>query len=350
MGRSLPPEETTELRKRRSAYRYDNTEEQVKDDSKRDGRIRKRKRDQRIREIVILAVFAVLTIGAIITVRVLTKDDTEPTKPVDTSFTTPSESVLPSEPSDSEPEIQTSETEPSSTEPPTVPTTLAPPAPSTAAPSKGFPEKMNLIPGVTMNPQHGGIVIPSWIVQDLLPIDNVHGRQGNVLGSVKHVVIHYVGNTLSQAKDNRDYFAYQQDGRNVSSNFVVGLYGEIIQCVPVGEQANAQGVKADSGRVNHNYDSLSIETCHYNDAGQFTNETYQSLVKLTAFLLEAYHLPATASPGADDSGTILMHYHCSGKSCPKAWADDPDHTAYKQFVADVAAYMAAHPNIAAEMP
>lgn len=94
-----------------------------------------------------------------------------------------------------------------------------------------------------MNPQYSirtgqPVTMPSWIIQDLLPVDGVHGRPGNNLSSVKHIVVHYVGNTGSTAKDNRDYFAKYQN-RNVSSHFVVGLQGEIIQCVPINEVSHA---------------------------------------------------------------------------------------------------------------
>lgn len=191
--------------------------------------------------------------------------------------------------------------------------------------------------------------MPSWIVQDLLSVNTAerqNGRPGTKLSSVKHIVIHYVGNTLSTAKDNRDYFQYQDGSRNVSSHFVVGLYGEVIQCVPINEKAHAQGGTKNVGGIDHNTDSLSIETCHYNDEGQFTNETYQGLVKLTAFLLEQYGLPATPYEVNDQGvavGTIWMHYHCSGKGCPRYWVYHMDE--YHKFVNDVQKYMAAHPNI-----
>ncbi len=70
-----------------------------------------------------------------------------------------------------------------------------------------------------------------------------------------------------------------QSGSNtvsVSSNFVIGLDGEIIECVPVGEKAYAPMMR--------NADTVSIECCHPAVDGKFTDETYDSLVKLTAWL------------------------------------------------------------------
>lgn len=326
-------------------YYYNSAGERIRDDSEHDGRRKKMRQARTMREVALIVGFLLLTLVVVLIVRKVNGDKEKPSESESISSLEPD--VTDTSETDSETDTGTetdTETE-TETNPPTVPPT-EPPKPTS---STGFPPKMNLVQGLWANPQ-GDVRIPSWITQDLLPVDNVHGREGSPIQKVKHIVIHYVGNTLSQAKDNRDYFAYQEDGRNVSSHFVVGLYGEVIQCVPVTEVSHAQGVKADSGRANHNYDSISIETCHYNDAGQFTNETYQTLVKLTAFLLQQYELPATASSASntDDSGTILMHFHCSGKACPKYWADNPHY--YDQFVSDVQQYMKQHPDIGAEMP
>ena len=63
---------------------------------------------------------------------------------------------------------------------------------------------------------------------------------------------------------------------NVSSHFVVGIEGEIIQCIPLNEMSAASNWR--------NNDTISIETCHPDSTGKFTNKTYKSLVRLVAWL------------------------------------------------------------------
>ena len=50
-----------------------------------------------------------------------------------------------------------------------------------------------------------------------------------------------------------------------SSNFIVGLEGEIVQCVPTWEVAYASN--------NRNIDTVSIECCHPDESGKFKKET-----------------------------------------------------------------------------
>lgn len=365
---------------------YSDEYKQKKKNARMEEARKKRKRNQLIREILVVVLFVAATITIVLLVRKCVGDDknketTASGKPSNTESRTEAPSgEKTKEPTESKSEApRTTEAPTTTTEEPTEDTTwetayIAPTrAPSTTEPS-GAPTEPTAPPetaptepteteapgmvynGVQLPPyralQQGdsvavqsGIRMPSWIVQDLIPTDGAH-RPGLAINKIGHVVIHYVGNTLSSAKDNRDYFATPPDspaydGRGVSSHFIIGLYGEIIQCVPLNEVAYAQGVSADSGRPNHNWDSISIENSHYNDAGEFTSMTEDSLVKLTAWLLESYGLPA-------NTNTILRHYDCSGKACPKDWADNP--AKYEAFVQRVAEYMAAHPNIAAEYP
>ncbi|MBQ7601203.1 MAG: N-acetylmuramoyl-L-alanine amidase [Lachnospiraceae bacterium] len=319
---------------------------------------KKRKRNQLIREIILIALFVIATIVIIIVVRKCTGDDKKPS-PSESQESTPkntTEFVTDATEDTTRASRETEFTVPTrlpdvTTEP--VPQTEPTDPPATEGPTEAqgmiyngvqLPPYRPLQQGASVAVQ-SGITMPSWVVQDLIPVDGAH-RPGLVINPIKHVVIHYVGNTLSSAKDNRDYFATPPDspvydGRQVSSHFIIGLYGEIIQCVPLNEVAYAQGVSASSGRPNHNWDAISIENSHYNDAGEFTSMTEDSLVKLTGWLLQSYGLPA-------NTDTIMRHYDCSGKACPKDWADNP--ARYEAFVQRVADYMAAHPNIAAEYP
>ena len=155
------------------------------------------------------------------------------------------------------------------------------------------------------------IVAPDWIDQQLLTV-NPYSRPGKRLLEVNDIVVHYMGNPGTTAQQNRNYFENlsQQTGDNtvsVSSNFIVGLDGEILQCVPVDEVAYAS---------NHrNSDTISIECCHPDDSGAFTQATYDSLVRLTRWLMEEYGL---------ETGQVIRHYDVTGKNCPKYFVEHED--------------------------
>ena len=140
------------------------------------------------------------------------------------------------------------------------------------------------------------VPIPDWIDQQIIKVDG-DSRRGVYLEGVRDIVIHYVGNPGSTAQQNRDYYA--NSSSEVSSHFVIGLNGEIIQCIPLHEKSSAS---------NHrNKDTISIEVCHPDESGKFTDASYQSLVKLTAWLCDICDL---------DSGDIIRHYDITGKQCP----------------------------------
>ena len=157
---------------------------------------------------------------------------------------------------------------------------------------------------------------PPLDVQLLTP--NPYSRPQLKLEQVKGIVIHYTANPGTSAQANRDYFEGLKDGQgtSASSHFIVGLEGEIIQCVPTAEEAYASN--------NRNVDTLSIECCHPDESGQFKDVTYQSVIQLTGWLCVRYYL----SP--ED---VIRHHDVTGKECPKYFVDHED--AWEQFRADV---------------
>lgn len=166
---------------------------------------------------------------------------------------------------------------------------------------------------------------PDWVKQDLLPV-NEYSRPGDKLDAVNGVVIHYTGNPGTTAAQNRNYFAGLADSHETyaSSNFVVGLDGEVIQAVPSDEVAFASSQR--------NHDTLSIEVCHPDETGEFSATTYSALVELTQWLVDYYRL---------EREQVIRHYDVTGKECPlyyvkndTAWAAfldqiDFSHTAKK---------------------
>ena len=157
------------------------------------------------------------------------------------------------------------------------------------------------------------LVLPEWVEEQLIH-KHTTARTGIVLEDINNIVIHYVGNPNTTAENNRNYF--DNPTTTVSSHFVVGLQGEIIQCVPIYERSAAS---------NHrNKDTISIETCHPDESGKFNEATYNSLVKLTAWLCETCDL---------DSADVIRHYDITGKQCPLYFVTHED--AWKKFLKDV---------------
>ena len=131
-------------------------------------------------------------------------------------------------------------------------------------------------------------------------------------------MIHYLANPKTTAQENHDYFESLKDLKttSMSANYVVGIDGEIIHCVPDDEIAYASN-KANSY-------SISIENCHLDESGRFTDKTYTSLVDLTAYLSERYGI---------DREHIIRHYDVTGKDCPKYFVEHPEK--WEAFLDDV---------------
>ena len=167
------------------------------------------------------------------------------------------------------------------------------------------------------------IAVPDYVERDYLLI-NEFSRPGTPLEEINAVVIHYVGNPGTTAKANRDYFntlALGREGTYASSHFVVGLEGEVIQCIPLTEVAYAS--------KHRNGDTVAIEVCHPDDTGAFSPETYARVVELTAWLCREFQL--------DPAEDVIRHYDVTGKECPRWYVANPED--WETLRLDVAAEM-----------
>ena len=156
-----------------------------------------------------------------------------------------------------------------------------------------------------------------WITVELLPL-NEFSRPGTPLEEVNGIVIHYVGNPGTTAAQNHSFFTnLAQTGETyASSHFLVGLDGEVLQNVPLNEVAYCSNQRND--------DTISIECCHPDETGKFTDETYDSLVRLTAWLCTELDLTEK---------NVIRHYDVTEKRCPLYFVDHED--AWEDFLADV---------------
>ncbi len=164
---------------------------------------------------------------------------------------------------------------------------------------------------------------PDFEVQLLTP--NPYSRPQEALKEIKGIVVHYTANPGTTAQQNHDYFEGLKDAKttNASSHFIVGLDGEIIQCIPSSEIAYASNER--------NADTISIECCHPGESGEFTKETYDALVHLTAWLCGKFSLAP---------GSIIRHYDVTGKNCPRYFVEHED--AWEKFLKDVERYIEQH--------
>lgn len=174
-------------------------------------------------------------------------------------------------------------------------------------------------------PEAEGVAMPDYVTRELLTV-NQWSRPGTPLEKIDGVVIHYVGNPGTSAEANRNYFeslSSGADGVYASSHFIVGLEGEVLECVPLTEIAYASNSR--------NQDTVSIEVCHPDETGEFSTVTYDRVVELTAWLCREFHL--------DPETDVIRHYDVTGKDCPRYYVENPE--AWERLLLDVSAEMTA---------
>ncbi|MCH5250766.1 MAG: N-acetylmuramoyl-L-alanine amidase [Lachnospiraceae bacterium] len=182
------------------------------------------------------------------------------------------------------------------------------------------PETVPVINTQPINEAEEPKIAEPEIEVDLLEV-NEYSRPATRLNKIKNIFVHYTANPETSAKQNRSYFANLEETheRSASAHYIIGYEGEIIQCIPLDEQAYAVMTRND--------DSISIECCYLDEDGQFTQETYDSLVHLLAWLRQEYDL---------ESEDILRHYDCGGKLCPLYYVEHED--AWAKLLRDVERY------------
>jgi len=169
------------------------------------------------------------------------------------------------------------------------------------------------------------VEVPDWVKQEFIR-KNFFSRPDVSRRKINNIVLHYVANPGSSAEGNRNYFDSladqdsQKGGTSTSSHFIVGLEGEVIQCIPINEIAYANAPR--------NEDTLSIEVCHPDDTGKYSDATYESVVRLTAWLCTQLKLK---------SSDVVRHYDINGKLCPKYYVEHEEE--WKQLRKDIDAAM-----------
>lgn len=163
---------------------------------------------------------------------------------------------------------------------------------------------------------------------------NPFSRPGTRLKRVKGIVIHWVANPKSTARNNRDFFERRKAGKSGygSAHYIVCLDGSVVQCLPETEVGYHVGSKtytdAAVTRLSRypNDCTIGIECCHLDWDGRMTQETWRATVKLAAQLLKRYGLTAN---------DLWLHKEVVGwKDCHRWFVKNPPEWA--RFKADVA--------------
>ncbi len=153
-----------------------------------------------------------------------------------------------------------------------------------------------------------------------------YNRPGSTRPKTIAVACHYIGNPGTSAQANRNWFESlsKTHDTKASCHYIIGLNGEILQLIPEEEiswctnQANSY--------------TISIEACHPDKTGKFTDATYKAYIELCTDICRRWGLDPL-------NGGLIRHYDVTKKVCPKWFVDHPD--AWEQFKQDVAARL--HP-------
>ncbi|MEL3907957.1 MAG: peptidoglycan recognition family protein [Treponemataceae bacterium] len=177
-------------------------------------------------------------------------------------------------------------------------------------------------------------------IKTMILTPNSFSRPCKKLLSVKGIVIHWIGNAMTSALMNRNYFEglkkqrASTNSRYASAHFIVGLEGEIIQCLPIDEWAYHVGSRQYTDIALRNLSSypnnctLGIEMCHPDWSGKFNSETLESAIKLTATLLKQFNLTPY---------DVYRHYDITWKNCPRYFVEND--SAFFDFRKEVERYL-----------
>jgi len=160
-------------------------------------------------------------------------------------------------------------------------------------------------------------------IKEMLITPNKWSRPQTKIGTIKNIVVHWIGNAGTTAENNAKYFNSLKDGRGTyaSSHYIIGNDGVVIRCVPENEVAY-HASKANSY-------SIGIEVCHPDNTGKYTDLAYKSLIELLVDLCNRYKLEPTRA--------IIRHYDVSGKDCPRYYVKNTE--GWKKLKQDVAEVM-----------
>ncbi len=167
--------------------------------------------------------------------------------------------------------------------------------------------------------------IPEYtIIENLLDRDG-NFRERKDFEGIKGIVVHWTAAPNQKAINTRQHFV---NTKNASSHYILNPSGtEVLRTVPEDKTAFTSGTRdskyytklvhdnfvSESGYRRVNDWTISIETNPIDKHGNFSNETYTTLVRLTADKLDEYNLDI-------DKG-LYRHHDFTTKDCPKIFVN-----------------------------
>ena len=158
-------------------------------------------------------------------------------------------------------------------------------------------------------------------IVDRLISKNRYNRIG--LSSVpKRICVHYTGQAGADADRLALFYANVAAGMFpdkpnswTSTQYIIGLNGEVIRIIPDTEIAYAASGKNDG--------TLHIEVCYSKANGEFEAASISTLRELVQLLMKKYNIPASK---------VLRHYDLTGKHCPIYYVDETRWAALHEYI------------------
>jgi N-acetylmuramoyl-L-alanine amidase len=176
------------------------------------------------------------------------------------------------------------------------------------------------------------------IIEKFLTV-NQYSRSGRPLGIAKGIILHWVGIPMQRALSTWNFFEFTcpKDKHYSSAHYIIDLNGDIYHAVPdkeVSYHCGSSQKDPASGRIytdwarakfgrfaecpdinSPNNCTVGIELCVIDSKGNFTPETLDAVIELTAKLIKDHGLKI------DDVGT--HHMVVGWKDCPRLWTNEP---------------------------
>lgn len=147
-------------------------------------------------------------------------------------------------------------------------------------------------------------------IEDRLIPRGKYNRPGKA-SKPERICVHYTGDVGASAERLALFFTTNPKAET-SSQYIVGINGEVIRCVPDNEIAY--------GASGKNNGTIHIEVCYPDKSGKFTEAAIAALAELVPELMKRYGI------GEDN---VLRHYDLTGKHCPAYYVDSARWAALK---------------------
>lgn len=158
------------------------------------------------------------------------------------------------------------------------------------------------------------------ITEKIIP-ENKYNRPGKTSKPVR-ICVHYTGQAGTGADRTALFYANVAAGmfpdkpQNwTSTQYIVGLNGEVVRIIPDNEIAYAA--------ANKNYGTIHIEVCYKQSSGEFEQASKTALRELVQYLMKKYGIPADK---------VLRHYDLTGKYCPYYYVDETRWAALHEYI------------------